>query len=111
MRISITEALSKLPLPATPRWPEGVWDVDALSHGSMSLLLFTPRGKDYQSSHTQDELYIVVKGQGILVVDEVQHPFAAGDALFVRAGQKHHFEQFSDDLTTWAVFWGKEGGE
>lgn len=68
MRISITEALSKLPLPATSCWPQGVWDIEADSHGSMSLLLFTPRGRDYQSSHKQDELYIVINGQGILVV-------------------------------------------
>jgi hypothetical protein len=56
VRISLADALSKLPLPATERWPEGVWDTEAFAQGSMSVILFTPRGMDYQSSHRQDEL-------------------------------------------------------
>ena len=62
MRISIADALLKLPLAPTERWPEGVWDTEAFVHGSMSVILFTPRGTDYQSSHRQDELYIRVEG-------------------------------------------------
>jgi mannose-6-phosphate isomerase-like protein (cupin superfamily) len=111
MRVSLADTLSKLPLPATDRWPQGVWDVEALAHGSMSAVLFTPRGRDYQSSHTQDELYIVLKGNGVLVVEDQPHSFVAGDLLFVPASKAHRFEQFSEDLATWAVFWGPPGGE
>jgi len=111
MRISLADTLSKLPLPATDRWPESVWDVEALAHGSMSVVLFAPRGRDYQSSHTQDELYIVLKGSGVLLVEDKPHPFVAGDLLFVPANNVHRFEQFSEDLVTWAVFWGPSGGE
>lgn len=64
MKISLADHLRKIPLPPTAKWPEGVWDVDALRHGSMSLLLYTPSGTDYQTPHEQDELYIVVKGSG-----------------------------------------------
>jgi mannose-6-phosphate isomerase-like protein (cupin superfamily) len=111
MRIPLADALSRLPLPATKRWPEGVWDTVAFAHGSMSVVLFTPRGKDYQSSHEQDELYIVLNGDGVLLVEGTRHPFAAGDALFVAANKVHRFEEFSQDLATWAVFWGPQGGE
>jgi mannose-6-phosphate isomerase-like protein (cupin superfamily) len=111
MRISLADALSKLPLPATERWPEGVWDVQALAHGSMSVVLFAPRGQDYQSSHTQDELYIVLKGSGVLLVEHEPLPFVTGDLLFVPANTVHRFTQFSEDLITWAVFWGPSGGE
>ena len=111
MRISLADALAKLPLPATERWPTGVWDVEALARGSMSVVLFAPRGRDYQSSHPQDELYIVLKGNGVLLVEDQPHPFVAGDALFVAANKVHRFEQFSEDLVTWAVFWGPRGGE
>jgi mannose-6-phosphate isomerase-like protein (cupin superfamily) len=34
-----------------------------------------------------------------------------GDALFVPATMKHHFENFSEDFATWVIFYGKEGGE
>ena len=111
MHVSLRQALSQLPLPATATWPEGVWDREVFSHGSMSLVLFAPRGTDYQSTHKQDELYVVLKGTGVLVVGEKRVNFSEGDALFVPAGVHHHFEEFTSDLTTWAVFWGPAGGE
>ena len=111
MRISLSDSLSKLPLPATVHWPEGVWDTEAFAHGSMSVILFTPRDKDYQSSHGQDELYIVLKGHGVLLIEGTRYPFAPGDVLFVPANKVHRFEEFSQDLTTWAVFWGPPDGE
>ncbi|HEY5228398.1 MAG TPA: cupin domain-containing protein [Opitutaceae bacterium] len=111
MRLSLSEALAKLPLPSTTKWPEGVWDAQALAHGSMSIIVFAPRGRDYQTTHKQDELYIVVKGQGVLMIDDVPNPFVEGDALFVPANTPHRFSEFSDGLVTWAIFWGPEGGE
>jgi mannose-6-phosphate isomerase-like protein (cupin superfamily) len=111
MKISIHDFLQKLPLPATPKWPEGVWDIEALRHGTMSLLLFAPTGKDYQTAHEQDEIYIVVKGSGTFIKNEFRYKFSEGDALFVPAGTDHHFEDFSDDLTMWVIFWGSKGGE
>ena len=35
----------------------------------------------------------------------------AGDALFVRAGIVHRFEDFAADFATWVFFYGPEGGE
>jgi len=40
-----------------------------------------------------------------------RYSFAPGDVLFVPAGRSHHFEEFSDDLAVWVLFWGPEGGE
>jgi mannose-6-phosphate isomerase-like protein (cupin superfamily) len=111
MRIPLAGAMSRLPLPATERWPEGVWDTEAFAHGSMSVVLFTPRGTDHQSSHEQDELYVVLKGRGVLLVEGTRHPFVPGDVLFAPANTAHRFEEFSQDLVTWAVFWGPKDGE
>lgn len=111
MKFSPQDLMKKLPLPATRKWPEGVWDVDAFQHGSMSLILYCPHGKDYQTPHDQDELYFIVKGTGVLVIENQDYSFNEGDALFVPANIRHHFERFSDDLTVWAVFWGPKGGE
>ena len=111
MKISIQEFLKKLPLPPTSNWPQGVWDVEGFRHGSMSLVLFAPNHKDYQTYHDRDELYVVVKGSGIFVKEESRFEFSAGDALFVAAGISHHFENFTNDLTLWAIFWGPKGGE
>jgi len=111
MKISLSELLPKLPLPATEKWPEGVWDIEAFKHGTLSLLLFTPRGKDYQTCHKQDEIYIIIKGKGDLVIEDKVFSFNSGDALFVPAGKNHHFENFSSDLLIWAIFYGPKGGE
>jgi mannose-6-phosphate isomerase-like protein (cupin superfamily) len=111
MVLPLKEYLAKLPLEATQKWPEGVWDIEAFRHGTMSVILYTPHGKDYQTPHDQDELYIVVKGEGELLVEDKVHAFKAGDVLFVPAGKQHRFENFSEDIITWAVFWGPKGGE
>jgi mannose-6-phosphate isomerase-like protein (cupin superfamily) len=111
MKISLAETLRSLPQPATPKWPDGVWDVEAFRHGTMSLLLFTPRGRDYQTPHEQDELYVVQRGTGEFVLDGGRAAFGPGDVLFAPAGREHRFEGFSDDLVLWVVFWGPPGGE
>ena len=51
------------------------------------------------------------KGSGVLLVEGTRHPFVPGDVLFVAANKVHRFEEFSQDLVTWAVFWGPQGGE
>jgi mannose-6-phosphate isomerase-like protein (cupin superfamily) len=111
MKISLAAVLAKLPLPATQKWPQGVWDVTALEHGTMSLVLFAPKHQDYQTPHSQDELCIVMRGKGTLLLEGKPIEFETGDVLFVPADKVHRFVDFSDDLMTWAVFWGPEHGE
>lgn len=111
MKFSYQAFLKQMPLPANEKWREGVWDVEAFKHGTMLLEVFAPRHRDYQTPHTQDELYFVMRGQGEFVLGGERTDFRAGDALFVPAGQVHRFENFSDDFVTWVVFWGPEGGE
>jgi mannose-6-phosphate isomerase-like protein (cupin superfamily) len=110
-KISLSEQKAKLPLPATDKWPNGVWDINAFMHGSMSLVLFTPKIHDYQTPHEQDELYVVYKGSGKLVTTEGSIDFNEGDVLFVGAGDEHRFDEFTNDLILWAIFWGPKGGE
>ena len=31
--------------------------------------------------------------------------------MFVGAGTEHHFEDFTDDLAVWVIFYGPQGGE
>ncbi len=100
-----------MPLPATPAWPAGVWNVEAFAHGTMSPICFAPRGRDHQTPHEQDEIYVVVGGSGILVIEDECAAFATGDVLFVAAGRTHRFVDFSDDPATWALSWGPKGGE
>jgi mannose-6-phosphate isomerase-like protein (cupin superfamily) len=77
----------------------------------MSVELYAPNGIDLQTPHLQDELYFIHSGSGTFVLGESRCDFAAGDCFFVAAGVPHRFESFTSDFSTWAVFWGPEGGE
>jgi mannose-6-phosphate isomerase-like protein (cupin superfamily) len=85
--------------------------ISAINHGTMNMLVYAPRGKDEQSPHNQDEVYIIVRGSGTFVCDTTKVVFRPNDALFVPAGKVHYFEKFTDDLVTWVVFYGAKGGE
>ena len=86
-----------------------------MQHGTMQLRYYAPGGKDAQTPHSQDEIYIVWKGEGWFVKGadggETRTRFTPGDALFVPAGIVHRFAEFSDDLEVWVVFYGPPGGE
>ncbi len=72
---------------------------------------YAPRGSDPQTPHTRDEAYVVVRGHGMFLCAGQRAPFGAGDMLWVPAGAEHRFEDFSDDLAVWVIFYGPEGGE
>lgn len=104
-RMSVAEALARLPGARGERFAE------VFEHGSLSVEIYAPRGTDPQQPHTRDEAYVVVEGRGEFVNGEERHPFAPGDFLFVPAGVVHRFENFTEDLVVWVVFYGPEGGE
>jgi mannose-6-phosphate isomerase-like protein (cupin superfamily) len=104
MKYDFDAFLAKLPLPADEKWPEGVPFTNAFSKNDFELEFFAPRGKDRQTPHEKDEIYVVVRGRGEFVVNGERTDFAAGDVLFVEAGVEHRFENFSEDLATWVIF-------
>src|SRR5688572_4843646 len=104
MKFTIDELLAGLPLPATEKWKDGVWDLEPFEKSGVKLVFFAPRGADYQTSHDEDEFYFIARGSGKLVIDGESFGFDAGDVFFVPAGVPHHFGNFSEDFATWAVF-------
>lgn len=82
-----------------------------MRHGSMRVEYFAPRIKDFQTPHTQDELYFIISGKASFFRENSHISCMTGDVLFVPAGMVHRFENFSDDFATWVVFYGPEGGE
>jgi mannose-6-phosphate isomerase-like protein (cupin superfamily) len=104
-RASLSEALAHLPGAGGERFAK------ILEHGSLVVEIYAPRGRDLQQPHTRDELYVVVEGSGHFVNGDERHAFAPGDVLFVPAFVAHRFEDFTEDLVVWVVFYGPEGGE
>jgi mannose-6-phosphate isomerase-like protein (cupin superfamily) len=104
-KATVAEALARLP------GPQGERFVTVFEHGSLLVEVYAPRGSDPQKPHTRDEVYIVVEGSGDFVTAQGRQPFGPSDLLFAPAGEAHRFENFSNDLTVWVIFYGPEGGE
>jgi mannose-6-phosphate isomerase-like protein (cupin superfamily) len=104
-RLTVSDALARLPGSGGERY------VELFQHGTLSVELYAPRGRDPQNPHSRDEVYVVVQGSGQFQNGDVRHPFGPGDLLFVPAGVVHRFENFTDDLAVWVIFYGPEGGE
>lgn len=85
--------------------------VTLFQQGTLEVEIYRPVGTDRQEPHGKDELYVVISGTGTFVHGDERSSFGPGDALFVRAGVVHRFEDFSADFSTWVFFYGPEGGE
>ena len=101
-KVTLAEVLPRIPTPSAQIG--GTRSAEAFRHGSLLVKVYAPRGHDPQTPHKQDEIYIVMTGTGRFVTGAESRSFAPGDMLFVAAGVPHRFEEFSDDLTLWAVF-------
>lgn len=90
---------------------DGKLYAELFRHGTLTVEIYAPKGTDLQQPHTRDELYIVAAGRGWFLVEGQRVQFGPGDALFAAAGEVHRFEDFTEDLLVWVVFYGREGGE
>src|SRR4051812_32347082 len=91
--------------------PPGPHSVSLLQRGTLHVKLSLPVRPNEQTPHVQDEIYVIARGRGVLVHDGRRDKFETGDLMLIAAGTEHHFEDFSDDLAMWVVFYGPDGGE
>jgi mannose-6-phosphate isomerase-like protein (cupin superfamily) len=91
--------------------PAGEHSVSVLQRGTLNLKLSLPVRPNQQTPHIQDEIYVIAGGRGVLFHDGRRDKFETGDVMFIAAGTEHHFEDFTDDLAVWVVFYGPPGGE
>ncbi|HEX4606139.1 MAG TPA: cupin domain-containing protein, partial [Candidatus Angelobacter sp.] len=103
--IKLTDAAKAIPT------REGKLYAELFRHGTLTVEIYAPKGADLQQPHTRDELYIVAEGRGTFLVEGKRVQFGPGDALFAAAGEAHRFEDFTEDLLVWVMFYGPEGGE
>jgi len=91
--------------------PDGQRFATVFQHGSLLVEIYAPRGIDPQKPHARDEIYFVVTGTGEYICGDTRQSFGPTDMLFAAAGAEHRFENFTEDLTLWVIFYGPEGGE
>jgi mannose-6-phosphate isomerase-like protein (cupin superfamily) len=103
--LTVADAISRVPT------ADGKLFATIFEHGTLLVEIYAPRGVDPQQPHTRDEIYFVAAGRGEYVCGETRTAFSATDLLFAAAGVEHRFENFTDDLVVWVLFYGPEGGE
>ncbi len=103
--IHLAEAQAAIPGPAGER------SVPVLQRGTLDVKLSLPVPPNEQTPHAQDEIYVILRGRGVLIHDGKRESFESGDILFVAAGTEHHYAEFTEDLALWRVFYGPGGGE
>ena len=104
MQITVEHALSQLK-------DSGKLFLELFHHGSLNVEIYKPESVDLQQPHDRDEVYIVISGNGEFMSNGNTIHFNPGDFLFVAAGIKHRFVNFTDDFFTWVIFYGPIGGE
>jgi mannose-6-phosphate isomerase-like protein (cupin superfamily) len=106
--VRLAESEARVPGPA------GEHAVTVFERGTLKAMValgrFAPLPRP-TTPHAQDEVYVVVRGSGVFLHDGQRDPFRPGDLLFVAAGTEHRFEDFTEDLAVWVVFYGPTGGD
>jgi mannose-6-phosphate isomerase-like protein (cupin superfamily) len=88
-----------------PHWIEHL-SVRDLSVGTYSV----PAGSvDPQEPHTEDEVYVVLRGRGALATEAATADVKPGTTIYVPAGEPHHFVDVVEDLVIVVLFAPAEG--
>lgn len=105
MKIAIKDAVERLVADPSKLF------IKLFEHGSMTVEFYKPGPADFQTPHTKDELYLISSGSGEFIHESDQYSFKTGDLIFVPAGDRHRFQNYTPDFGTWVIFYGREGGE
>ena len=71
---------------------------------SMGLYVLKAGAIDGQQPHTEDEIYYVVSGRGLIRVADEERTVSAGSIIYVAANVEHRFHTISEDLSVLVFF-------
>jgi quercetin dioxygenase-like cupin family protein len=63
---------------------------------AMRLFEMEPKGHSPLHSHPWEHEVFILKGQGLVVSDEGEKKFSAGDVVFILPNEKHQFKNNSE---------------
>jgi mannose-6-phosphate isomerase-like protein (cupin superfamily) len=83
---------------------EGGYEVVHSSAGlEIGVYVLVAPEPDRQQPHDDDEVYVVLSGQGVLTVEGDAIPVTEGQAVFVPAGAEHRFTGY-EGLSVLVIF-------
>jgi mannose-6-phosphate isomerase-like protein (cupin superfamily) len=75
--------------------------VPDLSVGTYSI---PAGGTDYQTPHTEDEIYVVIAGRATLEAGQERAAVGPGSVMYVPAGEVHRFTDVTENLAILVLF-------
>ncbi len=75
---------------------------------SCGIYALAAGARDTQSTHDEEEVYVVLKGRAELVVDGEETALVEGSIVYVPADVEHEFIKIEEDLSL-LVFFGSGG--
>ena len=92
----LVEKLDNRPMYEERAW--GDFQVLDIYKNSLTKHLFIKEGKSisYQKHNHRDEVWTIIDGNGLFVLDDVEKNVKAGDALTIKKGQKHMLKAIKD---------------
>jgi mannose-6-phosphate isomerase-like protein (cupin superfamily) len=76
---------------------------------SVGVYVLGAGAADPQEPHTEDEVYYIVGGRGMLRVGTEEHEFMPGSLLYVPARAEHRFHDIREELVALVFFAPAEG--
>lgn len=71
---------------------------------SLGMYVLTAGATDPQRPHTEDEVYYVVSGSGVIQVDGEDRAVTAGSIVYVARDVAHRFHSITEDLNILVFF-------
>jgi mannose-6-phosphate isomerase-like protein (cupin superfamily) len=71
---------------------------------SVGLYCLPAGATDPQNPHTEDEVYYMIQGKGVVAIDGQDRPVKEGSTIFVGQGVEHRFHSITEALTILVVF-------
>lgn len=86
--------------------------LEFLRHASMSVGIYRLNAGDVdrQKPHSQDEMYYIIQGKGVINVDGDDREVKPGSIVFIPALVEHFFHFITEDLITLVFFAPAETG-
>ncbi|MEF8900390.1 MAG: cupin domain-containing protein [Halovenus sp.] len=61
-----------------------------------------------KNPHTEDELYYIISGSGMIRVGDETYDIETGDVVFVEQGLEHDFFNVDEEITALTIFVGSD---
>ncbi len=61
-----------------------------------------------KNPHTEDEIYYIISGSGMIRVGDETYDVTTGDVVFVESGLEHDFFNIEEEITALTIFVGSD---